>query len=114
MCFLHIIVHGLLLALCLCSAQESNFEEEYENLYFGPYEHIYPPADISRDVANCTPSVSDPCPIYLALMFSFGGSFTSSGVVPSMQLAIDQMNLDPTFLPGFRLHYVLMDSQVCY
>ena len=26
-------------------------------------------------------------------MFSFGGSFTSSGTVPSIQLAIDQMKV---------------------
>lgn len=108
--FLHFTVHILLVAIC--AAQESRFAAEYENQIFGPYRHIYPPADISRDVANCTPSASDPCPLFLAIMMSFGGSFTSSGVVPGMQLAIDQMNRDPYFLPGYRLHYALLDSRV--
>ena len=108
--FLYITAH--LILVVVCAAQESNFAAEYENQAFGLYRHVYPPADISRDVGNCTPSASDPCPIFLAIMMSFGGSFTSSGVVPAMQLAIDQMNRDPYFLPGFRLHYALMDSQV--
>lgn len=99
----------------LSSAQEGRFTEEYENQQFGPYLHVYPPVNFSQSQIACSPSASDPCPLYLALMFSFpsdAGNFVGGGVVPAIQLAIDQMNSDPSFLPGYRLHYLLMDSMV--
>ena len=96
-------------------AQDSNYENEYANLIMGPYRHFYPPTmDFNLDPAQCTPDSATTCPLYLALMFSFGemGSFLSSGVIPSMQLAIDQMNSDPSFLPEHNLHMLVHDSQV--
>ena len=51
--------------------------------------------------------------LYFALMMSFGGDFRSSGTIPGVQVALDQINSDPTLLPGYQLHYTLTDSQVC-
>lgn len=43
---------------------------------------------------------------------SFGGAFNSSGAVPGIQVALDLINNDTDLLPGYRLGYQLMDSQV--
>ena len=51
--------------------------------------------------------------LYFALMMSFGGDFRSSGAIPGVQVALDQINSNPTLLPGYQLHYTLTDSQVC-
>ena len=51
-------------------------------------------------------------PLYLALIMSFGTTFNSSGTVPGVQVALDLINSDPHTLPGYRLHYILTDSQV--
>lgn len=94
-----------------CQENPSQLETSYN---VGPYRHIYPPADISADQQACLPDAASnrTCPLYVALLMSFGGSFTSSGVVPAIQLALDQINSDPTMLPGYTLHYTLKDSQV--
>ena len=102
---------NLLALIALIAAQESRYN--YTDLYLGPYKHIYPPTDIAQDPGTCTPQGGGvTCPLFIAVMFSFGGSYISSGVIPSMQLAIDQMNDDPNFLPGHRLHLLVQDSQV--
>ena len=84
--------------------------------YLGPYKEIYPYVDIARDQQSCVPDpaagVNGTCPLYIALMMSFGGDFVSSGVIPGIQLAINQINSDPSILPGYTLHYTLLDSQV--
>ena len=64
---------------------------------------VYPPVN-SRN--NETES------LYIALMMSFGGDYTSSGAIPGVQVALDQINADPSILPGYTLHYTLRDSQV--
>ena len=109
----------ILLVLCFwihfSSAQESRYEEEYRNLYFGPYRHIYPPVDIRQNFSNCTPNPPDViCPIFFSAVFGFGmgGSFSAKEVVPAVQLALDQMNNDTYFLRGYKLHYLLGDSNV--
>ncbi len=98
----------------LSSCQESRYENQYQNLYFGPYSHIYPPADITQDPASCTPSDSVTCPLFISAFFGLGtgGSFSAKEVVPAVQLALDQMNDDPSFLQGYRLHYLLGDANV--
>ena len=52
-------------------------------------------------------------PIVFGLIVSFGGSFNSSGAVPGVRVALDQINNKPDLLPGYSLHYALSDSQVC-
>ncbi len=37
-----------------------------------------------------------------------------SAIVPSVQVALDQINADPAMLPGYTLHYTLGDSQVSH
>ena len=51
-------------------------------------------------------------PLYIGLMMSFGGDYDSSSGVPGVQIALNQINSDPSMLPGYTLHYALTDSQV--
>ena len=71
------------------------------------YLQVYPGADPSGETSVGLKS------LYFALMMSFGGDFRSSGAIPGVQVALDQINSDPTLLPGYQLHYTLTDSQVC-
>ena len=83
--------------------------------YLGPYKEIYPYVDITQDQQSCVPDpggINGTCPLYIALMMSFGGDFVSSGVIPGVQLAMNQINSDPSLLPGYTLHYTLLDTQV--
>ena len=82
----------------------------------GPYKEIYPYTDITRDQQSCVPdhAANLTCPLYVALMMSFGGDFDSSGVIPGVQLALNQINSEPSMLPGYTLHYTLTDTQVQY
>lgn len=79
----------------------------------GPYKQVYPPLDGPWD-EKCTPGNNQTCPLFVALLMSFGGAATSSGVIPGIQIALDQINNDSTILPGYTLHYTLMDSHVRY
>ena len=85
-----------------------------DDLYFGPYLDIYPPVDLSQNQFDCIPQSAGnrTCPLYIALTMSFGGEYFSSGVVPGVQYALDQINANPDLLPGYSLHYTLTDSQV--
>ena len=102
----------LLLGRTCCQESPAHLDTSYN---VGPYRHIYPPANISEDQQACLPDPASgsTCPLYVALLMSFGGAFTSSGFVPAIQLALDQINSDPAMLPGYTLHYTLKDSQVC-
>ena len=79
---------------------------------YGPYDHVYPNTDITRNQLECLVSQNETCPLYIALMMSFAGEFDSSGVIPGIQLAIDQINDDPTILVGYSLHYLLKTTKV--
>ena len=72
----------------------------------GSYQPVYPPEDDNDNDTRVD--------LYLALTmsFGFGGAFNSSGTVPGIQIAIDLINNLPNLLPGYKLHYTLMDSQV--
>ena len=56
---------------------------------------------------------SDPSNLFFGLMMSFGGDYRSHGAVPAVQVALEQINNDSDLLPGYTLHYALLDSQVC-
>ena len=71
------------------------------------YLQVYPDTDPSGETSVGLKS------LYFALMMSFGGDYRSSGAIPGVQVALDQINSDPTLLPGYQLHYTLTDSQVC-
>ena len=68
------------------------------------YQPVYPTEDDNDTSVD----------LYLALImsFGFGGAFNSSGTVPGIQIALDLINNKPNLLPGYKLHYTLMDSQV--
>lgn len=105
-----------MLVLCLTAAVKSQeMEQDWPSSYsMGPYKQVYPPANISMDVASCIPNPEQnhTCPLFIQLMMSFGGAFTSSGIIPGIQVALDQINACPNILPGYTLHYALLDSQV--
>lgn len=94
----------------LCKAQEN--ASAYVGLDLGPYLHIYPPAEIVRNPSNCTPSDTVTCPLYIAVMMAVTGDLVTGGTLPGVQIALDQINDNPTILPGYKLHYLLTDSRV--
>ena len=71
---------------------------------------VYPPVSDPGSGGGVTGD--DRIPIYLALMQSFGGGYTSAGVIPGIQVALDQINANSSILPGYKLHYYLTDTQV--
>lgn len=85
---------------------------ENANEDFGPYLEVYPPTDTTQDQSSCVPSDNVTCPLYVAVTMSFGGEYLSSGVIASIQYAIDQINNDSSLLPGYSIHYTLADSRV--
>ena len=105
---------ALLLLLTPTAYSQENPQDWPSSYNMGPYRHVYPPANISTDLTSCIPEpeLNRTCPIFFQLIMSFGGSFTSSGAVPAIQLALDQINARPDLLPGYTLHYTLLDSQV--
>ena len=102
------------LAFSLAVSSELNPQPDNSQLYDGPYIQVYPPVDLSQDQQSCSPqnSSTGTCPLYIGLMMSFGGDYDSSGSIPGVQLALDQINADPNLLPGYTLHYTLLDSKV--
>ena len=52
--------------------------------------------------------------LYFGLMQSFGGGADVRQNVAGAQVALEQINKDPTMLPGYTLHYTLSDAQVSY
>ena len=84
----------------------------------GVYEDIYPSIvnlSLLDSVQDCDPDASPDgtCPLFFGLLSSFGGAFLSSGCIPAVQIALDEINNDSSILPGYSLHYTLKDSQVC-
>ena len=80
-------------------------------IYDGPYIQVYPPADLSQNQQTCS-TQSTTCPLFFAFIQSFGGVYDGRGTIPGVQLALDQINADPNMLPGYTLHYTLMNSNV--
>ena len=108
--------------LSICAILSMNFypavatvDAHSDGTNFGSYLEVYPSVNLSRSHLDCTPEPTDnrTCrPLYIALMMSFGGEYESSGVIASVQYALDQINSVPDLLPGYSLHYTLTDSQV--
>lgn len=99
----------MVFTLFACVAQLSTCENVNS---YGPYDHIYPDVDITRSQQKCSIPINGSCPLYIALMMSYEGETDSSGVIPAIQMAIDQINNDPTMLPGYTLHYTLKKTKV--
>lgn len=92
--FLQIIMMPLLLLLFSLLGHSASFQP------------FYPPGEESDGDTRTSLSI--------ALLMSFGGAFNSSGSVPGVQVALDLINNDTSLLPGYKLGYQLMDSQVIY
>ena len=101
------VVFTLFLTPTVHEASAENANED-----FGPYLEVYPPIDTTQDQLSCVPSDNVTCPLYVAVTMSFGGEYLSSGVIASIQYALDQINNDSSLLPGYSLHYTLADSRV--
>ena len=106
-----VLILYISLTIAWCKENPADFNTSYN---VGPYKHIYPPPDLSVDQHSCIPDPASnrTCPLYVALFMSFQGSFISSGAIPGIQVALDQINNDSRILPGYTLHYTLMDSKV--
>ena len=89
----------VLLVLASCLAQPS----QREVLYDGEVFQVYPDPE---DVPNGTTL------LYFALMQSFSGGYKSSGGIPGLMVALDEINRNSTVLPGYSLHYTLSDNAV--
>ncbi len=67
-----------------------------------PYLQIYPNVSTGNGAKQ----------LYFGLMQSFGGGYDGRGIVPGVQVALDQINADDSILRGYTLHYTLSDSKV--
>ena len=70
--------------------------------YISATYYVYPPVEANDTVDH----------LYFTLIMSFGGAFNSSGTIPGIQVALDHINEDPNIIQGYKLHYILSDSQV--
>ena len=98
-----VLVYASLFCSLLCvefidEQRVREIEEVINNYTF------YPPLDNNETDGRT--------PIVFGLIVSFGGSFNSSGAVPGVRVALDQINNSTDLLPGYSLHYALSDSQV--
>ena len=68
-------------------------EQDIDEYYFGPYKQVYPFVDITQKQQNCSVAKNGTCPLYVALMMSFGGEFDSSGVIPGVPVSYTHLTL---------------------
>ncbi len=68
------------------------------------YLQIYPDQNVSYGTEH----------LYFGLMQPFGGGIDGRLNVLGVQVALDQINTDPSMLPGYTLHFTLSDSQVSW
>ena len=103
----------VLAAIANLGAAQLGFPDNSQ-IYDGPYIQVYPPADLSQNQQTCSPrnSSTGRCPLFFAFIQSFGGVYDGRGTIPGVQLALDQINANPNMLPGYTLHYTLMNSNV--
>ena len=65
------------------------------------------------DVFHVYPTVTDESTsLYFAFMQSFSGGYISSGGIPGVMVALDEINANSSVLPGYTLHYALSDNEV--
>lgn len=83
-----------LIFLCICALA---------SISHGSFPLVYPQP--SAESSNATS-------LYLAVMMSFNGTFLSSGTIPGIQIALDLINEQEDLLPGYKLHYIALDSRV--
>ena len=50
--------------------------------------------------------------LYIAYITSFGGQYVSSGTVPAVEMALEEINSRADVLPNYKLSLIVGDSQV--
>ena len=76
-------------------------DEDSRPLCDGEVFHVYPPV------------TDESTSLYFAFMQSFSGSYISSGGIPGVMVALDEINAaNSSVLPGYTLHYALSDNAV--
>ena len=50
--------------------------------------------------------------LYIAFITSFGGQYVSSGTVPAVEMALEEINNRSDVLPNYKLSLFVGDSQV--
>lgn len=51
-------------------------------------------------------------PLYIGAFFPFGGGWDGSGIIPVVEMALDDINAREDMLPGYELRMVWNDTQV--
>ena len=62
---------------------------------------------------NSTPKID----LYIGGFFGVNiqeGGWSTAGVIPALEMALDHVNSDPSILVDYQLKYVWDDSKVCY
>ena len=80
----------------------TGFDEKEAPLCNGEVIDVYPRIN-SSDTRE---------PLYFAFMQSFSGGYVSSGGIPGVMVALDEINANSSILPGYTLHYTLSDNAV--
>ena len=75
-------------------------DEDSRPLCDGEVFHVYPPV------------TDESTSLYFAFMQSFSGGYISSGAIPGVMVALDEINANSSVLPGYTLHYALSDNAV--
>ena len=73
-------------------------------------------ASILLCVTSSTGFITDnPRPLYFTLMVSGAAGLNTSGIVPAVERALQDINSDPTILPGYSLNYTrVADTKVVF
>ena len=77
-----------------------------------PYLQVYPEPEALGPDSWYDRTADGKLPLYFAYVSSFGGQYLSSGTIPGVQVALDQVNANPNILPDHELRYTLMESVV--
>ena len=57
---------------------------------------------------------SSPIPLYISAFFSLGGNWDGSGIIPGVEMALDDINAREDVLSGYELKMIWNDTQVIY
>ena len=100
-----VLLRALELLLCWCNGPAAEASPSSGNGV------IYPPLTEDSDGTAETP-------LFVGLIESYDPAhpdrlLKSVGTIIGTEIALDHINADPSILPGYRLHYNFINSQVC-
>ena len=67
----------------------------------------------ATSTANIIAETHKKIPLYIGGIFSLGGLWEASGILPAVQMGLDHINDRMDVLPEYELRMVWNDSQVC-